>query len=163
MTYNKKVLLRERKRHTDRSVSSIPSVVLYQGGTPCWRGIPTAAYQVFHVLSCTGGYPLLEGGMLVHPNGGYPLLGGTPSQVQMRKDTPGYPHLDLARVPPIQGWMGVAPIQDWMGVPPRLDLTGVPSLAEPDWGTPPPHLWTDRRMDRHVSKHNLPLYYVRGR
>ena len=38
---NKKVLLCERKRHTDRSVSSTPSVVLYRGvplpgGTPPW-------------------------------------------------------------------------------------------------------------------------------
>ena len=33
---NKKVLLRERKRHTDRGASSTPSVVLYQG-TP-YRG-----------------------------------------------------------------------------------------------------------------------------
>ena len=66
---NKKVLLREHKRHTDHSVSSTTSVVLYWGG----------------------GYP----------------------------------------IPP----------------PAR-------------WGTPPPGCG---QTDRHVSKHNLPSYYVRGR
>ena len=79
---DKKVLLRERKRHTDRGLSSTPSVVLPGGGVPpCWG------------------------------------VEGCPSR-------------------------GVLPCQTWLG-----------------GGT----LWTDRRMDRHMSKHNLPSYYVRGR
>ena len=40
------------------------------------------------------------------------------------------------------------------------DLAKVPP---PTWPGGVPPLWTDRRMDRHVSKHNLPSYYVRGR
>ena len=78
--YYKKVLLRERKRHTDRGVSSTSSVVL--------------------------------------PGGGYPLPG----------------------VPPCWG--------------------GPPCQGGPAMGYP---CWTDRQMDRHVSKHNLPSYYVGGR
>ena len=37
---NKKVLLRERKRHTDRGVSSTPSVILYEVGYPPPIGVP---------------------------------------------------------------------------------------------------------------------------
>ena len=79
---NKKVLLRERKRHTDRGVSSTPPEV----------GYPPA------------GYPRPG------PTGGYPSW-GMPRQ----------------------------------GYPP----------AGPGWGTP--QVWTDRMMDRHVSKHYLPV------
>ena len=50
---NKKVLLRERKRHIDRGISSTPSAVLFQGGYP--------------IPSWGGGTPLLAGG--------YPIMG----------------------------------------------------------------------------------------
>ena len=49
LVMNKKVLLRERKRHTDRRVASTPSVVLPRypprldlagGGVPCQGGTP---------------------------------------------------------------------------------------------------------------------------
>ena len=75
---NKKVLLRERKRHTDRGVSSTPSAVLSGG-----RGVPTLA----------GGVPTLAGGYLPWPwgtylgrrgggylpwPGGYPKVGNPP-------------------------------------------------------------------------------------
>ena len=36
---NMTVLLRERKRHTDRRLSSTPCVVLSRGSTPAW-GVP---------------------------------------------------------------------------------------------------------------------------
>ena len=71
---NKKVLLRERKRHTARRVVSTPSVVLTgsppQQGTPPWAGFPP-------VLTWLGGYPTW-----VPPWAGYPpvltWLGGPP-------------------------------------------------------------------------------------
>ena len=87
------------------------------------RGIPTAAYQALHPLSCprgvthpwTGGTPSLDGG--------YPIPGYTPLC------WPGWgtPYWDLARVP--RHW-------DLAGVPPYPDLARVP---------PPPSiitLWT---------------------
>ena len=58
---NKKVLLRERKRHTDHGISSTPSVVLYQGdGVPLERGVPP--------------YPRLDGAPPVQGWMGYPLF-----------------------------------------------------------------------------------------
>ena len=52
--------------------------------------------------------------------------------------------------PPAGTW---PPPPGWTWPPPQLDLT------PPGWTWPPP--WTDRLMDRHVSKHYLPSYYVR--
>ena len=69
-TLDKKVLLRERKRHTDRGVSSTPSAVLYLGG-----GLP---------LPCQG----------------VPHLGYPPSRPGWGVPHPGYPPLDLAGVLP---------------------------------------------------------------
>ena len=107
------------------------------------RGIPTTAYQLLHLLSCTGrgypcwGRPSLAGGYPgvpphldlagVTPHQtwpGYPLAGpgqGTPHQVR-------YPLLDLP---------GVTPCLDLAGLPPHLDLAGVPPIRS-GWGTPPP-------------------------
>ena len=81
---NKKVLLREHKRHTARRVVSTPSVVLtgyhpvltWQGGT-----LP-------------GGVPHLG---TSHPGLGGTLLGGT----LLGGTLPGYPHPDLAGYPPV--------------------------------------------------------------
>ena len=97
----KKVLLPERTWHTDRGVSSTPSVVL---SCPGW-GTPLSRSR--------WGTPSLVGGGVPHPWGGLPQ---------------GTPHLDLARVPPIQGWMGVPstpppPSWTWPGYPPRCGLT----------------------------------------
>ena len=75
------------------------------------RGIPTAVYQVLHVLSCTG-------------EGGYPGWVPPPRL--------GYPHNpDLARGVPQAGapWLG-HPHPDWPG--------GTPGGHPPGWGTPPP-------------------------
>ena len=121
--FSKKVLLCERKRHTDRGVSSTPSAVLSGGG----------------------GYPI--------PARGYPISGT--------------PHPDLAgRGYHISG----TPIWTWLGYPLICTWLGYPSLAGPGWDTPllPGQVgylsrWTSRRIHRHVSKHNLPSYYVSGR
>ena len=88
----------------------------------------------------------------------------------------GYP---LVRVPPHPGLMGRGvPIGTHWGTPLSQVQWGVPEVGYPPPGpgssTPPPHLdlaqvpspllvWTDRWMDRRVSKHNLPSYYVRDR
>ena len=71
------------------------------------------------------------------------------------------------RVPPQQGippcldLAGPCWVLPWAGYPPCLDLAG------PGWVPPPrcgqTECWMDGWMDRHVSKHNLPSYSVRGR
>ena len=135
-TKNKKVLLRERKRHTDRGVSSTT-----RWGTPLPRvGVPPTRSD--------GGY--LRWGTPRH---------GTPNQTWL-----GYPHLDLAGVPPPHlDLAGVPPTWTWLGYPHHLDLAGVPpclDLAR----VCPPYVWqTESSPDRHVLKHNLPSYYVHGR
>ena len=94
---NKKVLLRERKRHTNRSASSTPSTVRYPG-----RGVPIPAGGIPHL-----GYPPSRPGWGV----GYPTLGT--------------PHPDLARVPPRLDPAGVPPppspppVGTWLGYPPH--------------------------------------------
>ena len=145
------------------------------------RGIPTAAYQVLHLLSCTGWVPHLSRGyppwVPPHPDlaGVYPIpTGGVlhlgyltlVSPVLTRSGVPhpywGYPTSGT----PIWPWLGypfldlarVSPHLDLDGVPPCLDLAGVPSPSLARWGTP---LWTDRWMHRHMLNHNLPSYYVR--
>ena len=150
---NKKVLLCERKRHTDRGVSSTPSVVLYWGSTPA------------------GGYPTL-GNPPVRPGQGGPHL-----MYHCRTWPGGILHLRYPPVRPGPGgtppwvppgwtWLGYPPPPSWtwLGYPPQLDLAGITPPARSSWGTPPSWTWlgyppppVDRQMDRHVSKHNLPV------
>ena len=97
--YNMKVLLRERKRHTERGASSTPSVVLYRG-YPCRGGTPPQVPSPPSNLA--GGVP-------------YPWSGV--SHLRYPHQTPpprqGYsPWLDLTGVPP-----------------PHLDMAGVPLLS----------------------------------
>ena len=87
---NKKVLLRERKRHTARRVAS-PRYAALVGGVPLPGGYPCWGVSCWEVL-LLGGTPARGGGT---PTRGYPLLG---------------------EVPPIQSWEGVPPIS-WMGYP----------------------------------------------
>ena len=110
---NKKVLLRERKRHTARRVVSTPSVVL---------PYPTRRYP-------PGGVPdpgTPPGGYLTWvPPWGVPDLGTPPGE-------------DLTWVPPPGGtWPGYPPrgVPD-PGTPPGGYLTWVPR-GVPDLGTPP--------------------------
>ena len=147
-TINKRALLRERKRHTDRGVSSTPSVVLYWG-VPLLGGYPTLGTPVDltgvpPIRPGQGGTPSLLGEV---PHLGYPpsdLAGGTPSLL-------GYPTLgtpsDLAGVTPRQTWLGGTPYLP--GVPPQTWL-GYPPLSGHGWGTPlagiPPG-WTCGQTD----------------
>ena len=152
---NKKVLLRERKRHTARRVASTPYVVLT--GYPPGQGTPPARVPPWP------GYP---------PGQGTPSQGTPPARVP---PWPGYPVARVpqgtppARVPPCQG----TPLPGYPpqpGYPPWLDLAGYP----PGWtwqGTPPScpmAFWGNvakhygirvpprGQTDRHVSKHYLP-------
>ena len=121
------------------------------------RGIPTAAYQVLHLLSCTRwGYPSRSGPMgggylsCRTPSCGTPLArsdGGTRGEVPLCQGTParsdgGVPEVGFTpiRVPHGQvrqggTWGGVPPI----GAPPGwLDLAGV---------HPHTQVWTDKQSE----------------
>ena len=157
---HKKVFLRERKRHTAHRVVSTPSVVLT-------RGVPHPRSR-----SRLGGYPILGPGPdrgVHHPRSrwslarGYPIPGwGTPIQTwpgyppsRPGQTTQGTPHLDLAGLPPPLDLARAPPVWTWLGYP----------LSGPGQGTHPYlHLarvstcgQTDGWMDRHVSKHYLPV------
>ena len=152
---NKKVLLRERKRHTARRVVSTPYVVLPgyppPGGTqtsvPPRGGTQTSVPPL-------GGYP---GGYpdLGTPPGGYPDLGTPPGGVP----GPRYP-------PSPRGVPGGVPRPRY---PPGGTQTSVPPPGgvprprfPPRGGTrtpPPPPVWTDKQSETIT----FPSYYVRGR
>ena len=135
---NKKVILRERKRHTARRVASARYADLSWGGYPisgpggypilCPVGVPRSR-EVPHPRSGGVSHPMSGG--VPHPmSGGYPIPcpGGTPSQVW------GVPH-PMSRGTQSHVW-GV-PNPRSRGTPPHhLDLAGVPPT--PGWGTPPP-------------------------
>ena len=183
MREDKKVLLRERKRHTARRVVSTPSVVL--------TGYPPP------VLTWWGG--TLLGGTL--PGG--PYL-GTPGRVSPPSWPGGYPARGVSplswvppsRVPPILTWqgtpLGVCPMEFWVmlqsimgyGYPPGVCPMAFWDMLQSIMGygyppstsvcpmvfwemlqsimgygyTPPP---VDRQIDgwkdRRVSKHYLPV------
>ena len=123
LTFNKKVLLRERKRHTARRVASTRCAALSNpnmvGGVPGprSRGVPRPR---------SGGYSVPSLGGRGVPS---PRSGGTPSKVW------GVSHPDLvwggySGYPlPLPGpGMGYPLPGTGMGYPPYLDLR---------WGTPP--------------------------
>ena len=138
LNLNKKVLLHEHWRHTDRGVSSTPSVILYEVGPPR-QGTPQA-----------------------RSNGRYPPAGVPPNQVWQRGylrwgtpiGVPPWPCLMgryLRWGTPQQGYPPPAG-PGWVPLP-CLDLAGVP---------PPPWCgqtdgWMDGWMDRHMWKHYLPV------
>ena len=114
---HKKVLLRERKRHTARRVASARYAVLSNGGYP--------------IQSWVGGvpHPVLAGGTPSSPGGwGYPI----------QSWPGGYPIQSWPGRYPIQSWPGggVHPhtIQTWIGVPPHQP-DGVPPCQGVDWQT----------------------------
>ena len=111
---NKKVLLRERKRHTARRVASTPYVVLT--GYPPRQGTPPARDP---------------------PGQGTPHGQGTPPA---RVPPPRVP--PLARVPPparVPPWPGYPPGWTWQGTPPAAPWhSGKCCKALWDTGTPPP-------------------------
>ena len=116
------------------------------------RGIPTAAYQVLHLLTEVG-YPPCWGTPRPGLTGGYPRQ-GTPSlgTSLVRYPLFGYPH-----------WVPLT----WtsLGYPPPGPGSGTTPLPGPGSGTPPrcgqtdrqTDRWMDGWMDRHVSKHYLPV------
>ena len=168
---NKKVLLRERKRHTARRVVSTPSVVL-TGYPPHLTGYPPGGG--YPDLDLTG-YPPGGGTQSGTPPGGYPdPPGGYPVRYPRggtrtprggtRSGTPpgGYPDLDLTGYPP-RGVPGPGP--DWVP-PPRGGVPGPPHCLMAFWemlqsimgyGYPP--VWTDKQSETIT----FPSYYVRGR
>ena len=148
---NKKVLLRKRKRHTDRHVASTPSVVLTGGkGVPQvpphldlargiphpWQGVP--GEPPIWTWTWLGGTPSLTGVPLVPPIWTWTWL-GVPHPWQ------GYPWY-----PPSGPGLGWEVPHPWWGVPQvphNLDLArGYPipgwstSTSKAGWGTPLPHL-----------------------
>ena len=123
---NKKVLLRERKRHTARHVSSAPSVVLSQGGGYLipGQGLPIPGQGIHHPW--TGGTPSLAGVPSCWPVLGYPW-GGTWDQ------SLGYPlGRDLGPVtgvtPPERTW------DQW-------------KYYGMEMGYPLPQVWTDKQTE----------------
>ena len=127
---NKKVLLRERKRHTARRVVSTPPVVLTghptpAGYPPSWPGL--------------GGYPTCVPPILTWP-GGYPVRGGYPTWVCPILTCRGAPYLHSRVPPPILTWPGGISLP---GYPPPSSVPPLswPGRVPPSWtwlGTPPP-------------------------
>ena len=121
MSLNKKVLLRERKRHTARCALSTPYVVLpgypsQQGTPPSWPGggyltrVPPLSWPGWGVPD--------QGTPARVPPPSWPGQGGTLTRVPPCR----VPWLDLAGYPPPPGWT-------WQGTPPP---------AGPGRGTAPP-------------------------
>ena len=128
------------------------------------RGIPTMAYQVLHLLPQVG--YTLAGVPLARSDGGGYLRWGTPQQANppARSDGStqggppawtwlGYPHLDLAGVPPCLDLAGIPPAWIWLGYPPSWTWLGYPPFpcGQTDG-------WTDT-----CENNTFPSYYVRGR
>ena len=113
---DKKVLLRERKRHTTSCVASARHVALSPDGGG--GGYPLQSWT-------EGDTPFSLGWGVLHP-----VLGR------------GYPHPDLE--PDLDGrYLRVPPVQTWDGVPPHSDMGwGTPCL-DMGMGYPPPQVWTD--------------------
>ena len=173
---NKKVLLRERKRHTTRRVESTHSVVLtgypphpdlaqWGGGLPYPSIPPSWPGWGVPYLGTPGRVPLPQQGTTLagYPPAGYPLAGYYPPA--------GYPHPRQGS-PPGCTWQGtplsVCPMEFWVmlqsimgyGYPPRCLPHGILGNVAKHYGIwvpPPPCGQTDGWMDRHMSKHYLPI------
>ena len=123
--HNKKVLQRERRRHTARRVASTRCAVPVEVPPilgPDLDGVPPS--QVWM------GYPPSRPGKRVLPcldlGRRYPLPGlgkGVPTHLDLGRDTP---HLDLERVPSPGPGRGYPLPGPWKGVPP-ISQMGVPS------------------------------------
>ena len=150
---NKKVLLRERKRHTARRIASARYAALSGGGdTPSqvWGGgVPRSGLDGGggYPIPGLGGYPSqgrgrqyspgFDGGGHPIPGQGYPFPGrGYPSQVHWVLPGWGTP----------QTWDGVPPtIKTWLGYPPPLGW-GTPHQPDLRWGTPTPGMGTPSQV-----------------
>ena len=140
---NKKVLLRERKRHNARRVVTTHSVVL------SWLTPPAGPNPPAHRLDLTPSRLDLT-----------PPAGWTwPPQLDLTP--PGWtwpPRLDLT---PPADWTWTLPPAGLTPPPGRLDptppLAGPETLPRLDWELTPPRGQTDWWKDRRVSKHYLPV------
>ena len=112
LTFNEKVLLRERKKHTARRVASARYAAVSWGGYP--------------IQFWMGGYPIQSW------MGGYPIQtwDGVPPPCQLDGVSP---CLDLGWSTPHQ-LDGVTPPGPQIGYPHQLD--GVPPHLDLGWGTP---------------------------
>ena len=161
----KKVLLRERKRHTARRVASAHYAALSNnGGYPIqsWvGGTPSSPIQGgFPIQSWPGEYPIQS---FHHED----LGSGTPPIRWMR-----YPHLDLGwgtplhqldAVPPLGLWMGYPPSAGWstpqsgpgMGYPCQLNEVLSPSPpSRPGMGYLPVKVWTNQQTENSTFPHS---------
>ena len=140
----KKVLLRERKRHTARRVASARYADLSGGGypisgpggypIPCLGGTPSQVVGGVHRPRSWGG-TLSHVQGVPHPrSGGYPIpgLGGVPHP---KSGVPLH-HLDLAGVPPSDLRWGTPQHLDLAGVPPGPEM-GYPADLRYEMGYPP--------------------------
>ena len=161
--FNKKVLLRERKRHTARRVAStryaaLSNPDLVGGGTPSrpgQGGVP----PTHHPDLVGGGTPGIPTPTIQTWSGGLPhpdlAWGGTLGTPQTGMEYPptwdgvlpldlgwGTPHLDLGWVPPYLdlGWGTPLP-RPGMGYPPYLDLRWGTPLPRPEMGYLPTQTW----------------------
>ena len=149
-SFNKKVLLRERKRHTARRVAN----ARYAGGgdTPSSHGggYPIQSWWVggYHPVMVKGtpsshgrGY-LIQSWWVGGTPGNPPRPGwGTPPPSRYGRGTPLLHHPELAGVPP-------STIQTWFGYPPP------PRPSRPGWGTPPPvEVWTNKQTENSTFPH----------
>ena len=112
---NKKVLLREHKRHTTHHIASARYAALSNG----WGDTPSSPGGVGYP-----GYPPPS-----RPGQGVPLPHLT-IQTWSGWGTLG--------TPTIQTWDGYPPTQTWDGVPSHLDLGWGTPLPRPEIGYPPP-------------------------
>ena len=133
---NKKVLLRERKRHTVRRVVTTPSVVL--------TGYPP-------ILTWLGGVPYLGTPPAGYPRQGYPRQ-GTPLGRVPPSPQQGTPWQGIPR-------QGTPPGCTWQGTPPVSAPWHSEKCCKALWnmGTPPVDRQIDGWKDRRVSKHYLPV------
>ena len=149
---NKKVLLRERKRHTARHVSSTLSTVLFQGGYHIPGQGGTLGWGTSHP-DLTGGTPSLARE--------YPILGYLPI-LTWGYLIPGHPGVPpSSTVAPLGRDLGpvtgIPPLErtwdQWkhygveMGYPQKgHGISG--SIMEWRWSTPPsPRVWTDKQTE----------------
>ena len=128
---NKKVLLRDRKRHTARHIASAHYSALSNGGggypIQSWWGTPSSYGGGYPIPGLDRGYPIpgLEGGFPSSPDKG--VSQGTPIQTWVG-------------VPPVHTWNGVPPCRPWWGTPLIQTWDEVTPYPDLGWSTPPHHL-----------------------
>ena len=145
VSIDKKVLLRERKRHTDRRVASTPYVVLT--GYPPSQGTPPARVPPLARVPPGQGTPRPGYPQPGTPWPGYPPGQGTPPA-----------RVPPARVPPLAGpgrLLPQLPHGILGNVAKHYGIWVPPPCGQTDW-------WMDGRTDA-CQNITFPSYYVRGR